>query len=61
MTGNNGANATALHFLDDERFHQSFTLPSDASRPAGLKVTYADFGHHSHERVLLFCGPLLGR
>ncbi|KAI0435278.1 hypothetical protein F5Y09DRAFT_293535 [Xylaria sp. FL1042] len=57
---NNNENAAAAHFLDDERFHQTFTLPPDASRPAGFKVTYADFGHRNNERVLLFCGPLVG-
>ncbi|KAI1767941.1 hypothetical protein GGR53DRAFT_52569 [Hypoxylon sp. FL1150] len=48
-------------YLDDERFHRTLTLPPiETTRPAELKVTYADFGHHNHERVLLFCGPLLG-
>ncbi|KAI0438926.1 hypothetical protein F4803DRAFT_71417 [Xylaria telfairii] len=48
-------------YLDDERFHQTLTLPpTGAARPSELKVTYADFGHRNNERVLLFCGPLLG-
>ncbi|KAI1358154.1 hypothetical protein F5Y08DRAFT_126178 [Xylaria arbuscula] len=60
MTGVNGANAAASHYLDDERFNKSFTLPSEASRSAGFRVTFADFGHHTSEHVLLFCGPLMG-
>ncbi|KAI0813777.1 hypothetical protein GGR55DRAFT_545344 [Xylaria sp. FL0064] len=53
-------NARAGQYLDDERFHQTFTLPPDPTRPAEFKVTYADFGHRNEERVLLFCGPLVG-
>ncbi|GAP84223.1 putative interferon-induced GTP-binding protein Mx2 [Rosellinia necatrix] len=51
-----------VRYLDDERFHQTFTPPPDANRPSDpeLKVTYADFGHRNDERVMLFCGPLLG-
>ncbi|KAI2619620.1 hypothetical protein GGR54DRAFT_630651 [Hypoxylon sp. NC1633] len=52
-------------YLDDERFHQTFTLPSGPGRPEELKITYSDFGYRNpdepqKERVLLFCGPLLG-
>ena len=64
MTGDsdNDGDTTTRPYLDDERFHQTLTLPATgAARPAELKVTYADFGHRNHERVLLFCGPLLGR
>ncbi|KAI1421976.1 hypothetical protein F5Y12DRAFT_660680 [Xylaria sp. FL1777] len=57
---NSAGNATASQYLDDERFHQTFTLPPADSRPAEFKVTYADFGHRNVERVLLFCGPLVG-
>ncbi|KAI0455968.1 hypothetical protein F5B21DRAFT_469284 [Xylaria acuta] len=62
MPSNNDADVpvTASRYLDDERFHRSFTLPPDGSRPSELKATYADFGHRNDERVLLFCGPLLG-
>lgn len=61
MPSNDGADVTGSRYLDDQRFHQSFTLPPDANRPSELKVTYADFGHQNDERVLLFCGPLFGR
>ncbi|KAI0436907.1 hypothetical protein F4803DRAFT_198279 [Xylaria telfairii] len=60
MPSNDGGGVTASRYLDDQRFHQSFTLPPDANRPSELKVTYADFGHRNDERVLLFCGPLFG-
>ncbi|KAF2965110.1 hypothetical protein GQX73_g8444 [Xylaria multiplex] len=60
MGSNNDSVTVASHFLDDERFHQKFTLPPNPNRPAGLDVTYADFGHRNDERVLLFCGPLMG-
>lgn len=53
-------------YLDDPRFHQTFTLPADPSRPHPFTVTYSDYGyrnpeHPELERVLLLCGPLLGR
>ncbi|CCF40240.1 hypothetical protein CH063_10862 [Colletotrichum higginsianum] len=53
-------------FLDDARFSQTFTLPSGPGRPHPFRVTYSDYGHRdpegpSRERVLLFCGPLMGR
>ncbi|KAI1299008.1 Alpha/Beta hydrolase protein [Xylaria venustula] len=57
---NSSENHAAPQYLDDERFHQTFTLPPDANRPPNFKVTYADFGHRNDERVLLFCGPLMG-
>ncbi|KAI0385253.1 Alpha/Beta hydrolase protein [Hypomontagnella monticulosa] len=60
MTNDNAGNTTAARYFDDERFHRSFTLPPDASRPAEFKVTYADFGHHNDEHIMLFCGPLMG-
>ncbi|KAI0100799.1 Alpha/Beta hydrolase protein [Nemania sp. FL0031] len=60
MASHNNASAAGSHYFDDERFHQSFTLPPNASRPGEFKVTYADFGHRNDERVLLFCGPLVG-
>ncbi|KAI8955808.1 hypothetical protein F4801DRAFT_574009 [Xylaria longipes] len=60
MPSNNNTDVAVSRYLDDERFHQNFTLPPDASRPSEIKVTYADFGHRNDERVLLFCGPLLG-
>ncbi|KAI0975049.1 Alpha/Beta hydrolase protein [Xylaria arbuscula] len=56
----NSSENPAAHYLDDERFHQTFTPPPDGNRPPDFKVTYADFGHHNDERVLLFCGPLMG-
>ncbi|KAI1753173.1 hypothetical protein F4782DRAFT_100702 [Xylaria castorea] len=59
-SNNNNTDVTVSRYLDDERFHQSFTLPPNASRPSEFKVTYADFGHRNDERVLLFCGPLFG-
>jgi hypothetical protein len=61
MMNNNDGNAPAHQYLDDERFQQTLTLPPNASRPAEFKVTYADFGHRNEARVLLFCGPLVGR
>ncbi|KAI0871347.1 hypothetical protein GGS24DRAFT_471848 [Hypoxylon argillaceum] len=60
MTSHNDASAAEPTYFDDECFHQSFTLPPSANRPEGFKVTYADFGHRNDERVLLFCGPLVG-
>ncbi|KAI2637753.1 hypothetical protein GGS26DRAFT_588123 [Hypomontagnella submonticulosa] len=60
MRRDDAQNTVTARYFDDERFHRSFTLPPDASRPAEFKVTYADFGHHNDERVMLFCGPLLG-
>ncbi|KAI0520716.1 hypothetical protein F5B22DRAFT_48601 [Xylaria bambusicola] len=60
MASSSEANATVSQYLDDERFHQTFRLPSGASRATEFKVTYADFGHRNNEHVLLFCGPLLG-
>ncbi|KAI1125980.1 hypothetical protein F5Y10DRAFT_245841 [Nemania abortiva] len=57
---NDDASAAGPQYFDDERFHQSFTLPPNADRAGEFKVTYADFGHHNDERVLLFCGPLVG-
>ncbi|OTB00026.1 hypothetical protein M426DRAFT_245027 [Hypoxylon sp. CI-4A] len=60
-SGASDRDATTRPYLDDERFHQTLTLPPiETVRPTELKVTYADFGHHNHEHVLLFCGPLLG-
>ncbi|KAI1819370.1 hypothetical protein F4861DRAFT_534511 [Xylaria intraflava] len=62
MPGNSDPDATLSRYLDDERFHRTFTLPPNDSRPSDteLKVSYADFGHHNDERVVLFCAPLLG-
>ncbi|TGJ86677.1 hypothetical protein E0Z10_g2091 [Xylaria hypoxylon] len=60
MVSDNDGSAAASHFLDDERFHRKCTLPPNASRPTEFKLTYADFGHRNDERVLLFCGPLVG-
>ncbi|RWA03718.1 hypothetical protein EKO27_g11389 [Xylaria grammica] len=60
MVDSNEGSAVDSHFLDDERFHQKFTLPPNAHRSAEFQVTYADFGHRNGERVLLFCGPLMG-
>jgi hypothetical protein len=60
-TSANNGDIAVSRYLDDERFHRNFTLPPNTSRPAEIKVTYADFGYHNDERVLLFCGPLLGR
>ncbi|KAI0907309.1 hypothetical protein F4823DRAFT_564962 [Ustulina deusta] len=60
MMNDSNGNAAASQYLDDERFHQRFTPPPDTSRPAEFQVTYADFGHRNDERVLLFCGPLVG-
>ncbi|GKT49111.1 uncharacterized protein ColSpa_09292 [Colletotrichum spaethianum] len=52
-------------FLDDPRFHQTFTLPAGPNRPHPLQVTYSDYGYRDlespeREHVLLFCGPLMG-
>ncbi|TDZ13230.1 hypothetical protein C8035_v006734 [Colletotrichum spinosum] len=52
-------------YLDDPRFHQSFTLPDTASLPQPFKVTYCDYGYRNPENpdlehVVLMCGPLLG-
>ncbi|KAI0160444.1 Alpha/Beta hydrolase protein [Xylariaceae sp. FL1272] len=60
MAPTEGSDANAAHYLDDERFHQSVVLPPSASRPSGMKVTYADFGHRNNDRVVLFCPPLVG-
>ncbi|KAI1119466.1 hypothetical protein F5Y14DRAFT_4273 [Nemania sp. NC0429] len=60
MTSHNNIDPVGSRDLDDACFSQSFTLPPTARRPAELKVTYADFGHRSDDRVLLFCGPLMG-
>ncbi|KAK1986176.1 hypothetical protein LZ30DRAFT_778511 [Colletotrichum cereale] len=51
-------------FLDDPRFHQTFTLPAGPDRPHPLQVTYSDYGYRDpenpgREHVLLFCGPLM--
>ncbi|KAI1821153.1 hypothetical protein F4861DRAFT_482472 [Xylaria intraflava] len=59
MTGDNDAEDPA-QYLGAACFDQKFTLPTSDSRPAELNVTYADFGHHNDECVLLFCGPLVG-
>ncbi|KAK2043548.1 hypothetical protein LZ31DRAFT_323203 [Colletotrichum somersetense] len=53
-------------FLDDPRFHQTFTLPAGGpDRPHPFQVTYCDYGYRDpenpeHEHVLLLCGPLMG-
>ncbi|KAI1813064.1 hypothetical protein GGS20DRAFT_498867 [Poronia punctata] len=47
-------------YFDDERFHQTLTIPPTPTRSTPLKVTYADFGHRNTDKVLLFCGPLFG-
>ncbi|KAK0380330.1 hypothetical protein CLIM01_02321 [Colletotrichum limetticola] len=52
-------------YLNDPRFHQSFTLPPGNDRPDPFKVTYCDYGYRNldnpeREHVLLLCGPLLG-
>ncbi|KAF6817583.1 hypothetical protein CSOJ01_02293 [Colletotrichum sojae] len=52
-------------YLDDPRFHQTFTLPPGPTRPHSFTVSYSDYGyrnkeHPELERVLLLCGPLLG-
>ncbi|KAJ2997963.1 hypothetical protein NUW58_g471 [Xylaria curta] len=61
MTRDDGGDASAAsEYLDDERFHRSFTLPPSAARTTEFKVTYADFGHQNADRVLLVCGPLVG-
>ncbi|KAI3331672.1 hypothetical protein HD806DRAFT_478014 [Xylariaceae sp. AK1471] len=60
MIGDNDGSSAASQYLDDNRFHQRLSLPPNASRPAEFTVTYADFGHRNDERVLLFCGPLVG-
>ncbi|KAI0403210.1 hypothetical protein F4802DRAFT_599351 [Xylaria palmicola] len=58
-SGAGDRDATTGLYLDNERFHRTLTLPpTGTARPAALNVTYADFGHHNHERVLLICGPL---
>ncbi|KAI1381278.1 hypothetical protein F4677DRAFT_120982 [Hypoxylon crocopeplum] len=62
MTGNN---LELSQFLDDDRFHRTFTLPIGPGRSEEFKVTYSDFGYQNpenpgSERVLLFCGPLMG-
>lgn len=53
-------------FLNDPRFHQTFTLPAGPNRPHPFQVTYSDYGYRnvddpSREHVMLLCGPLLGR
>ncbi|KAK2020421.1 hypothetical protein LX32DRAFT_329946 [Colletotrichum zoysiae] len=54
-------------FLDDPRFHQTFTLPAGGpDRPHPFQVTYCDYGYRDpenpeREHVLLLCGPLMGR
>ncbi|KAK9238661.1 hypothetical protein V1525DRAFT_400658 [Lipomyces kononenkoae] len=60
MTSGDGREAEVSRYLDDDRFHRSFTLPPNTNRSTDFKVTYADFGHHNDEHVILFCGPLLG-
>ncbi|OHE91976.1 hypothetical protein CORC01_12712 [Colletotrichum orchidophilum] len=52
-------------YLNDPRFHQSFTLAPGPDRPDPFQVTYCDYGYRNaddpeREHVLLFCGPLLG-
>ncbi|EFQ28237.1 hypothetical protein CGRA01v4_11845 [Colletotrichum graminicola] len=52
-------------FLDDPRFHQTFTLPAGPDRPNPFQVTYCDYGYRDpenpeREHVLLICGPLMG-
>ncbi|KAK1574672.1 uncharacterized protein LY79DRAFT_565421 [Colletotrichum navitas] len=52
-------------FLDDPRFHQTFTLPAGPDRPHPFQVTYCDYGYRDpespeREHVLLICGPLMG-
>ncbi|KAK2019084.1 hypothetical protein LZ32DRAFT_598613 [Colletotrichum eremochloae] len=52
-------------FLEDPRFHQTFTLPAGPDRPHPFQVTYCDYGYRNpenpeSEHVLLFCGPLMG-
>ncbi|WYZ41799.1 hypothetical protein EsH8_V_000694 [Colletotrichum jinshuiense] len=52
-------------FLNDPRFHQTFTLPAGPNRPHPFQVTYSDYGYRnvddpSREHVMLLCGPLLG-
>lgn len=53
-------------YLNDPRFHRSFTIPAGPDRLEPFTVTYADFGHRDpenpeRERVLLLCSPLFGR
>ncbi|KAK1654625.1 hypothetical protein BDP81DRAFT_389693 [Colletotrichum phormii] len=52
-------------YLNDPRFHQSFTLAPGSDRPENFKVTFCDYGYRNLdnpelEHVLLICGPLLG-
>ncbi|KAI0011011.1 hypothetical protein F4779DRAFT_263560 [Xylariaceae sp. FL0662B] len=54
-----------VSFLEDERFHQTFTIPPTPSHQRPLTVTYSDYGYRNpdepqREHVLLFCGPLQG-
>ncbi|KAH9897433.1 hypothetical protein F4778DRAFT_783016 [Xylariomycetidae sp. FL2044] len=51
-------------YLNDERFHQKFTIPPGPGRPEPFHVTYSDIGYRnaaepSRERVVLVCAPLV--
>ncbi|GKT60643.1 interferon-induced GTP-binding protein Mx2 [Colletotrichum tofieldiae] len=53
-----------VEFLNDQRFHQTFTLPAGPNRPDPFQVTYSDYGYRDlenpeREHVVLFCGPLM--
>ena len=53
-------------YLEDERFSRTFVMPAEDGEDSSFTVTYSDYGHREethpeNERVLLFCGPLLGR
>ncbi|KAK4123657.1 hypothetical protein N657DRAFT_671751 [Parathielavia appendiculata] len=56
----------AATFLDNPRFHQTFSLPADAPRGRAnpFTVKYADYGYRNEtqpeqERILLFFSPLM--
>ncbi|KAI1077151.1 hypothetical protein F5B20DRAFT_553347 [Whalleya microplaca] len=60
-----GDEQNLVRFLEDERFHQTFTIPPIPGRQRPLTVTYCDYGYRNadepqREHVLLFCGPLQG-
>ncbi|KAH8891735.1 hypothetical protein GQ53DRAFT_136398 [Thozetella sp. PMI_491] len=60
MTDGSRRDADVSRYLDDERFHRTFTLPPNGNRSTEFKVTYADFGHDNDKDVILFCAPLMG-
>jgi pimeloyl-ACP methyl ester carboxylesterase len=52
----------ALEFLCDWRFHQSYILPPnpEIGRHKSYRISYADYGDHKSNAVVMFCGALMG-